>query len=175
MLEKYNPKRIMIFISPHPDDETLFGAYTIMRFKPLVLMVTHPTEQGDNGNERLLETYEAMRILGSPVCFLGIPENELNEENLTKALFRFKDEFAFIPDLDGGHPHHDLIHNVCKDMFPVHETYKTYGKGETRAIGKEIIPTDKELEFKIEAMKCYKTQIENPLTNHYFLTTKEYA
>src|SRR5690606_38099756 len=27
-----------IFISPHPDDETLFGAYTLMREKPLVVI-----------------------------------------------------------------------------------------------------------------------------------------
>jgi len=164
----------MIFVSPHPDDEVLFGAYTIMREKPLVVIVTHPTEQGNNAHIRLMESYEALRLLGVPVCFLGIPENELTEKTLTEALERFRGIKAYVPYKDGGNPHHDLVHGVCSKMFDC-TYYRTYGLGETRAIGAEVIPTEEERQLKQKAMNCYQSQINNMNTAHYFNEDKEYV
>jgi LmbE family N-acetylglucosaminyl deacetylase len=166
----------MFVISPHPDDEVLFCAYKIMREKPIVVIVTHPTLQGDNGHERLMESYKAMRLLGASILFLGIPEHELNETILRKKLEKLgiKSQRVIVPALDRGHPHHDLIHFVCTDMFWNIEYYKTYGKGETRAIGWEVEATKEEQELKQKAMNCYQTQINNPNTAHYFSTLKEY-
>lgn len=164
-----------LLLSPHPDDETLFAAYTIMREKPLVVIVTHPTLQGYNGYERLMESYKAMQILGAPVAFLGIPEHELDFSRLWNALKIFKGyDTVYAPALDGGHEHHDLVYKVAKKVFSTVRTYRTYGKDETRATGEEVIPTAQELILKQRAMNCYKTQIENELTAHYFTTTKEY-
>lgn len=166
----------MYLLSPHPDDETLFASYTIMREKPIVIILTHPTEQGNNAGERIFEAYSACQILGVPVMFLGIPENKFSEEILREKLSQLNitDETVIAPALDGGHIHHDITHKVATDMFWNVKYYKTYGKGETRAEGWEVEPTDEEREIKQRAMNCYKTQRENPLTAHYFLTDKEY-
>lgn len=166
----------MIFIAPHSDDEILFGAYTIMRKKPLVVIVTNSTLQGNNGEERVLESYKAMRMLGANVCFLGIDEDKLNEEILIEKLGQFRsDEIVYIPEIEeNGNPHHNLISEVCEKMFWNIRKYKTYTGTEMRTIGKEIIPTKEEKELKLKAMQCYQTQIKNPMTSHYFLTTKEY-
>jgi LmbE family N-acetylglucosaminyl deacetylase len=164
-----------LFIAPHNDDEVLFACYKILREKPLVVIVTHSTLQGDNGDERALESYRAMRVLDVPVCFLQIPEDKLNEEALFEKLNPlFTYGTVYTPKIEGGNPHHDLITKVVEAVFPNVKHYPTYGKGETRSGDKEVIPTPEERELKNKAMNCYKTQIENPLTSHYFNTDKEY-
>lgn len=150
-----------------------------MREKPLVVIVTHPTLQGDNGYERLLESYKAVISLGANICFFGIPEHEFSGEiggsMLMAKLQRFpQDTEVYIPALDGGHHQHDLVHITAKKMFNNTKEYRTYGPGETRAKGIEVKPTTEELNKKIEAMSYFKTQMELPDTRHYFLSTKEY-
>ncbi len=165
-----------ILISPHSDDATLFAAYTIMREKPLVITVTHSTLQGNNTGQRILEDYDAMSILGVPICFLGIDENGLSIDKLVERLTPFKDaELVYIPEYEeGGNQQHNIVSLICKRLFTNTKTYKTYTGLESRSIGKEIIPTEKELELKRKAMACYQTQINNPNTAHYFLNDKEY-
>jgi LmbE family N-acetylglucosaminyl deacetylase len=167
-----------ILLSPHPDDETLFAAFTILREKPLVVVVTYPTLQGNNGDERLLESYKAMKILGAPVCFLGIKEDALTEENLREKLQVFTHteiDVAYIPEYEeGGNPHHNLVNKIGREMFGNTKNYKTYTDLNDRTIGREIIPTSEELELKKLAMNCYVTQKQNANTAHYFNTTKEY-
>jgi len=167
---------MQLLISPHSDDATLFASYTILRNKPLVITVTHSTLQGDNGNERIVEDYEAMRTLGVPVCFLGIDEDKLTKAILREKLAPFiTNDTVYIPEYElDGNPHHNLIHRVAKELFPNTKEYKTYSGLEDRTVGKEIVPTLEELELKKKAMSYYKTQIENLNTAHYFNATTEY-
>ena len=58
-----------LFLSPHPDDETLFGAFTLMREKPLVVIITDSYIQQNRGEnitpqQRFQESVNAMKILG---------------------------------------------------------------------------------------------------------------
>jgi LmbE family N-acetylglucosaminyl deacetylase len=166
----------MFLLSPHPDDEILFTAYKIMREKPIVVILTFPTLQGENGYERIMESYKAMQLLGSPIMFLNIPEHEFSEERLREELLKLgiTDQNVHVPHLDGGHKHHDITHKVATEMFWNVSYYRTYGKGETRAEGWEVIATEEEQQLKRKSMDIYQTQINNPLTSHYFNTIKEY-
>lgn len=170
---------MQVFLSPHSDDEILFGAYTIMREKPLVVICTHATMQGDNGYERAMESYRAMKMLGASVMFLGIDEDELTEELLEEKLgFLYDVETLdlYAPEHEeNGNPHHNIVAKVAKMFMKNTQTYKTYTGLEDRSIGKEIIPTPEELELKKRAMLCYQTQIQNPFTSHYFDVTNEYV
>lgn len=163
-------------ISPHSDDAPLFAAYTIMREKLLVITVTHATMQGDNGNERAMEDYKAMKILGAPICFMGIDEDKLTEEILIEKFLPFAvNSEAWLPEeIEDGNPQHNLITKTLKKMFWKVHFYKTYSGLESRTIGKEVIPTPEELALKKRAMLCYQTQIQNPNTAHYFETYAEY-
>lgn len=165
-----------ILLAPHPDDETLFAAYTIIREKPLVIVVTHPTMQGDNGYERIMESYRAMRILGASVCFLHIPEHDLDGDVLTEKLQPFIGaSLVYAPDLESGNPHHDMVHLVAKELFSNVKTYRTYGKNQKRTLeGDEVIPTANEVILKKQAMECYTTQLNNQMTHHYFMDTREF-
>jgi LmbE family N-acetylglucosaminyl deacetylase len=167
---------MQVFLSPHPDDAVLFASYLIMRVKPLVVTVTHPTLQGDNGNERVLEDYAAMRMLGAPIAYLGIDEDKLTEELLLEKLQVFSDDtMYYIPEYEeNGNPQHNLVHNVVKGMTNNYKEYKTYSGWNDRSGDVEVIPTERELELKKAAMACYKTQIENQFTSHYFETYAEY-
>lgn len=168
---------MQVFLSPHPDDAVLFATYTILREKPMVVTVTHPTFQGDNGNDRVLEDYTAMRILNTPIAFLGIDEDKLTEEVLREKLQMFPNDTVFyIPEYEkDGNPHHNIVHDTVRRMTDNYKEYKTYTGLETRTVGKEVIPTPEELELKKCAMQCYQTQIRNPFTSHYFDVTNEYV
>ena len=166
-----------VFLSPHPDDAVLFASYLIQREKPLVVTITHPTFQGDNGEERILEDYRAMRILGVPIMYLGIDEDKLTEELLRSKLEQFSSETIFyVPEYEkDGNPHHNLVHDTVRRMTDGYfKEYKTYSGWLDRSGDKEVIPTPEELATKQKAILCYRTQIENPLTSHYFDTLKEY-
>ena len=170
---------MQVFLSPHSDDEILFGAYTIMREKPLVVIVTHATMQGDNGDERAMESYRAMKMLGASVMFLGIDEDKLTEMTLFEKLVFLNEADSlkiWVPEYEeDGNPHHNLVNRVARQMFPEVKTYKTYTGLEDRTVGEEVIPTEDELALKKQAMQCYRTQIENPNTVHYFSVTNEYV
>src|SRR5438045_2467666 len=53
-----------VFLSPHNDDEALFGAYTLLRSRPLVIVCFR--SNGDYGPAavREAETEAAMNVLG---------------------------------------------------------------------------------------------------------------
>lgn len=167
---------MQVLISPHPDDAVLFASYFILREKPLVITVTHPTYQGDNGNQRIVEDYSALRILGAPICFLGIDEDKLTLEILLERLhFLPPGTHYYIPEYEkDGNPQHNLINIAIKSETFNWTEYKTYSGLEDRTIGSEVIPTEEELLLKQAAMACYRTQIENPNTAHYFNTYAEY-
>lgn len=168
-----------LFISPHNDDESLFGAFTLIREKPLVVIVTDSYIQPNRGNvgcsaiERREETIKACQILGCPVVFLGIPDTELNEGNLTARLEPFKHlgfEKAYIPAQQGGNVQHDLIGAVGRKIFACCQEYTTYTKTELWTKGNiEVIPTKEELDRKNEALACYQSQINLGSTRPHFM------
>lgn len=167
-----------IFLSPHNDDETLFSAFSLMREKPLVIIVTDSYvqyERGDVGCDaetRRQETINAMAIIGCPVVFLGIKDTELTEENLTERLYPF---FAagkvYAPAIQGGNAQHNLVGRVAKRIFKDRvQQYCSYTKTELYTTGKvEIVPTAEELELKNRMLACYKSQLALPSTRPHFL------
>lgn len=170
------PTHDVIFLAPHNDDEVLFGAYTLIRLKPLVIIVTDSYIQplrGDIGctaEIRRKETIEAMKILGCPVLFMGIPDNELNEINLSARLKHFNPEAIYVPAIQGGNLHHDIVGKVGMDLFGrLCERYTTYTKTELYTTGGwEIQPTPLEIELKNRALDCYVSQINLPSTRPHF-------
>lgn len=176
------PASDVIFLAPHNDDETLFGAYTLLRVKPLVIVATDSFIQplrGDQGcgpEARRKETIAAMKILGCPVLFLGIPDNELTEEDLRERLKLLNVETLYIPAIQGGNEQHDLIGRVALDLFGRRaiERYTTYSKTEPYTVGNyELAPTPRERELKNLALDCYRSQIALPSTSIYFQAQRD--
>lgn len=162
------PAGKQLFLSPHDDDNVLFGAFTCLREKPLVLVLLdsyiQPArgEKGCSAKERAAETAKANKVLGCAVERLGIHDDEVTEEALEEALRDYVDyETVYAPALQGGSPHHDMISRVADKVFGnkvMH--YTTYTKKQLWTEGvTEIVPNAKELDKKNKALSCYVSQI----------------
>jgi LmbE family N-acetylglucosaminyl deacetylase len=155
-----------LFLAPHPDDETLFGAYTLMREKPLVVVVTdgyqHHRRFGVPIKQRRDESIAACTLLGVEVEFLGLSDEDLKEEELISALNGLTADTIYVPALEGGNKDHDLVHKVAVNKWgPKVVYYSTYTKKDLTPNGKiEVIPTEEEKELKRLALSCYESQIK---------------
>lgn len=164
-------------IVPHQDDDSLFLAFTLMREKPLVLFVTDSYIQAQRGDgitaqQRNEEALKAMEILGCASCFASLPDTQLNREDLF-SLFRrfygFEKIYAPMP-YENGNPHHSMIGEVAKEVWPEAIQYATYTRTNLWMNGKtEIIPTKEELALKQKALACYRSQIILPSTRPHFI------
>ena len=162
-----------VFLSPHSDDEILFGAYTIMKEKPLVVICTDSYLQDDNLIVRRNETRNAMDLLGVEVFFLGIPDS-FSDDDFRLALKTKLERLeikgtVYAPNIDCSNRHHKVVGEVVKEMFDDVVFYDTYKDSwGTTGIGELITTTNKEKALKKKAMSLYKSQIEYPLTKKHF-------
>lgn len=169
-----------LFISPHNDDETLFGAFTLMREKPLVVIVTDSWIQFNRGesitaDQRWEETKKAMVILGCSVIRLGIRDDILDDWHVKDKLSRFIGfDTVYIPAVQGGNLQHDLVSKVAKEVFGDRvKQYTTYTATEPCTTGtQEVIPTSEEITLKEKALACYESQIKSPTTALHFQAVK---
>jgi LmbE family N-acetylglucosaminyl deacetylase len=164
-----------IVLAPHNDDEALFCAYTIIREKPLVIVVTDGFNQTIYGRptdwlERRKESIRAMNILGASVVFLSIKDTELTDLLLIDRLSNLNPDEVYAPAVQGGHHHHDLIGKVAKTLFNDKvKYYSNYSKKYLFVMqGQEIKPTPEEIELKNRALAEYRTQKDEP----HFLAVK---
>lgn len=165
-----------LFISPHPDDETLFGAFTLIREKPLVVIVTDSWKQFNRGeniraDQRWEETIKAMQILGCSVIRLGIRDDIIDDWAVEEKLKRFSNfEVVYAPaTTHNGNPHHELIGKVANKLFPNIKSYCTYTSNNLYPTGYvEIKPTLAEIDLKNIALDCYQSQINLPATKPHF-------
>lgn len=173
-----NKSKRSILFSPHCDDESLFCAYTILREKPLVVIVTdswiqpNRGEKGCDAETRWAETKKAMEILGAPVIRLGIQDFTLDYHIFGTFLQKSLDGFdtIYCPAIQEGNPHHDIVSRACQYTFGDKcVLYSTYAKGEWATKGDtEIVPTEEEFELKKKALQCYTSQLNLPSTKPHF-------
>ena len=158
-----------LFLATHNDDESLWGAFTLMREHPLVFIVTDSWIQFNRGenitaDERWEETIKAMVIVRCPVMRLAIRDDVLDEWSIKNKLSRFSGlETVYAPAIQGGNIQHDLVGKVADELFGVKvKHYAAYTQTEPYTTGKEeIIPTEEELVLKEKMLDCYKTQLGN--------------
>ena len=164
-----------LLLSPHNDDECLFAAYTLMREKPLVIIVTDSDlAEGVTAEKRREESRQACELLGVPVVFLGLKDGGLEQQkdDLRRRLEPFASQpwtHVYAPAFQGGHKDHDALAEVVSSMFSPVSYYATYGPGETYTpAGREIKPTPEEIDRKNRALECYASQIRLARTESRF-------
>jgi hypothetical protein len=161
-----------IFIAPHNDDEALFGAIILQRYKPLVVVVTDSFIQYERGQTEITahrrrdETRAACEVLGVGVKFLGMADDCIEGiDSLYSpflAIWRLGEiGTVFIPALQGGNRHHDLI-GYCKRWKRIdwiqYSTY-TADQNYTPVPGFiELVPSIEEAALKQRALQCYTSQ-----------------
>lgn len=166
-----------LWLSPHPDDETLFGAFTLMKEKPLVVIVTDSYVQQNRGEnitpqQRFQESVNAMKVLGCSIMRLGVRDDIANPMAIVEKLALFKNfETVYAPAIQGGNPVHDMVAVAAKEVFKNNlQQYSTYARGQWATDGKTPIEGDHEL--KAKALNCYVSQINLPATRGHFEAVK---
>lgn len=164
-----------LLLSPHNDDECLFAAYTLIREKPLVIVVTDSDlAEGVTAHQRREESRRACELLDVPVVFLGLKDGTLEQQK--DVLKRRLEPFAsqpwsqiYAPAIQGGHKDHDALGDAISSMFSKVSYYATYAAGEFFSpVGREIEPTPEEVELKNRALDCYPSQIRLARTESRF-------
>lgn len=159
-----------IFIAPHNDDETLFGAFTILREKPLVVIVYDGYLQHDRGLpveafQRRNETRRALEHLGGIPCYLGIPDNDPGvtagtiRAKFLEALGRFN-ETVYAPAWEhDGHDQHNLVASAIDDG-PNVKRYLTYTRHGGKSTSGRPVPIEAAewIPKKLAALACYTSQ-----------------
>ena len=169
----------VLVIAPHPDDETLCCAGTIMNFvekgdKVKVVIVTDgrygSPDKELKGTEKLvrIRREEAMRVfkmLGvEDYEFLNFEDSKVNvkskevEEKLSEILKEYKPDIVFAPSPFDRHSDHSEIGKIVMKLFPNSYFYVVWGdKKEGEEVKFEI--KDRR-DKKSMALEEYKSQID---------------
>ena len=159
-----------IFISPHDDDQALFGSYTCIREKPLIIFVLDSYIQPNRGEigcsneERSKESAIACSILGCDHVRLGLHDDTATYTEIVEALklLKFDDlEIVYAPMLQVGNKHHDMLNVACLEVFgPKVIQYPTYTREKLYTEATiEVKPTPEEELIKEKALSAYQSQI----------------
>jgi glycosyltransferase involved in cell wall biosynthesis len=161
--------------APHNDDECLFSSFTILRYRPRVVICFGSA--GDYGStaEREAETREAMTILGARSV------EQWNGGDLVERMRAYDEEVhpirVWAPHTQTSHPDHLAVAEASREVFGSRvNAYHTYdAAGKVRA-GTEVKYETEWIEAKLRALSRYKTQLTHPRAHQFFLNDlREYA
>lgn len=163
-----------LFLTPHSDDESLFGAYTLLRYKPLILICLEGRRKRTYvPNEvREAETAAAAKILGCTSKQLPVYCDPPDWDKLEALLKEYKPSrvWAPLPEED-GHPHHNKVGEIAARLWPgMVDFYVTYtDEGNGRSPKGELVPVEPGWpELKRRALACYVSQASKPDTAFHF-------
>jgi LmbE family N-acetylglucosaminyl deacetylase len=155
-----------VLLAPHGDDETLFAAFTCHRWRPHVIVCFYPAE----GEERMRETAMATAVLGCPYTQWDIADPDHLASSIRN--LALTEDLAYAPAVEEhGHEEHNLVGQTALDAFGEERMrwYLTYApRGHRSHGGEEVQPSWLDIEVKLRALSCYRTQITDPLTRPWF-------
>ena len=179
-----------LWLAPHNDDETLFGSFTILRERPMVIICLKSQVQEDRGgptaDTREKETQSALWWLGQPTW------KQLTTLDTDYAVMadRLLDDFETLdyvhaperiwaPAFEaGGHDQHNLVAFAAAAVWGMKvQPYLTYVRGSMRTRGTQVPFEPSWVYSKMRALCCYRSQIELDATRPWFMddTLREYV
>lgn len=177
-----------LFVSPHNDDAVLFGCFTLQRERPEVLTVFDSFVQPARGHRactaavRRREDCDAIELACGLRVHFGCVRDDAPGLGVEVALETFAggvDEVWLPATEPGGHEQHNLVSRAGLQVFggraAIH-WYLTYtDQGKSRS-DREVIPTGRMVRTKLEALACYRTQLEIDALGcwPHFLDLREY-
>lgn len=186
-----------LWLSPHDDDAELFGAFTLLREQPAVVIFLDSYIQADRGlnisaRARRCETIDGLRELfgfDREIQRFGVPDS-LNERLMSAQLLAhirtldvqeaWKEVYA--PAVEaGGHPHHNLVGSLADEVFGKARVthYLTYTDRGKSTDGIEVLPESGDwIARKLRALACHESQMTlDPrcgCAEHFMRGIKEY-
>lgn len=163
-----------LFLSPHSDDETLFGAFTILKHRPQVYICFPSVSDYGKTAERFAETERACRHLGASASVLawrlGLDDALKVADDIAQP------EIVWAPNVGASHPdHRDLsfaAHRVFKDRVRHYDTYVLEADGtprKVRTLPPAPIDDPEWVHAKLAALACYRSQLTHPRAYQFFM------
>ena len=162
-----------VYLAPHNDDDVLWGTYTLLRYKPLVIVCLRSYIEaswpgGPVYQTREAETAKALEILGCEYVQWEIPDSAPDWDEVRRRLYALEDVervWAPLPE-ENGHLHHNALAAAALQVFPQARLYATYTYGGGKStIGEVVEPEPGWEELKRRAMACYVSQATHPATH----------
>jgi LmbE family N-acetylglucosaminyl deacetylase len=169
-----------LFIQPHNDDAVLFGCFTLLREKPVVLTVfdSHVQFQRGTGitaSQRRDEDIAAFAGLGiNEFYFLGLSDSNggFNGGNdLVDKLYylQYDEIWAPTPERNGNHQH-NLVGNIAGTLWGDKVTYYMTYTPSGKSTGSRFVDYEPEwLPLKWKALACYESQWRLANTREHFI------
>jgi len=156
-----------VLFAPHSDDEALFGAFTILKYRPHVV-VCFPSV-GDYGDTtiREAETREAMSVLGAA----QVQQWDGRElvAKMRKMDARLKPSRVWAPDRDTSHPDHVAVAMAAREVFGDRvTTFHTYREGQKVRSGRLVPFEPAWVSQKLRALARYQSQLNHPRAVYWF-------
>lgn len=157
-----------LLLSPHADDETLFAAFSILRWRPHVVICMPSTGDYGSTDERFREAQDATNVLGAS----GIEQwDGADLEAKMRAIdAQLRPGRVLAPHPAASHPDHVLVGELARRVFGdrvvAFHTYDAAGKVR-RGQRVEIEPIW--IQHKLRALARYTTQLGHPRAHLFFL------
>lgn len=157
-----------IILDVHGDDCALFSCWTLLREKPLVMVVFDSYVQpargipGTDAETRRAETIAACKVLGVPYQFLGFRDDQLPRmQDLLVRIDSYGADQIWAPAYeDDGHEHHNLVARAC-GAFKIEQSYLTYTRTRGKSTNGRKVPYEPEwVGLKFKALSCYQSQFQ---------------
>lgn len=170
---------MILVLSPHNDDETLFAAFTVIKHQAHVV-VAHGSG-GDYGRseERLQESAQAVAILGGTTEQWDVPSGDatlLHAKLVALRDLRSPIARVFAPDVHASHADHRALGEAALDVFRGKlTTYHTYVDGRrvtpmAAGYGRAVeVEHPSWVHRKLRALSCYATQATHARASQFFL------
>lgn len=158
----------VVLFAPHSDDETLFAAFTILRYRPhVVICFPSAGDYGDTGM-REAETRDAMTVLG------GRTVEQWNGGDLVSPMRaldrRTVPTLVFAPDRRTSHLDHLSVAAAAAAVFGDRlRTYHTYDASGKVTSDQRVPHEPIWVQQKLRALARYTSQITHPRANQFFL------
>ena len=158
-----------LLFAPHSDDETLFAAFTILRFQPKVVICFPSVRDYGDTSQRLAETRRALGYLGAEEGLEQWDGYELVEK--MQALPALPGAHIFAPSAVTSHPDHKAVALAAAEVYGADRVtyYHTYMDG-VKIRSDRVVPFEARwVQRKLLALAQYTSQLEHPRAHQFFL------
>lgn len=160
-----------LLLSPHADDEVLFAAFTVIRYRPDVVICCPSVRDYGSTAERHWESQNAGNILhaASVEQWAYESEDELAWRLISLDQARHR-PLVFAPSEDCSHPDHRMVGSAAARVFGGRlfrfHTYNATGKVRR---GTQVAFEPAWVQLKLRALAMFTTQLEHPRAHKFFM------
>lgn len=157
-----------VLFSPHADDEVLWASFTILRYRPRVVLCFQSERDYGDPEVRERESREACAILGAH----DVEQWDGGDlvEQMRQLDEREHPERVWAPDPDASHPEHVAVALAARQVFAGRlTTYHTYNAlGKVRS-SRQVCHEPHWTRDKLRALLRHESQMMHPRANKFFM------